>query len=165
MKDEEYTERCLDLADNSPCKKARFGAVIVFKNKVIGKGYNHPVSNSIEEELCEPCIRLEKNIKSGTRLELCAAVHAEQAAIVDAYKNGNSDLSETKLYVAGKEPVENGEWEVNELGDKFYCNFCSRLIKEAGIPRVVLGGKELALKEVVETSFEAAKRRNGLEGL
>jgi len=149
----EYIEMCLELADNSTCGKKKYGSVIVKNGEIIGKGYNHPI-REVEEELCHPCIR--EKINSGTRLEACAAVHAEQAAIIDSYKN-KKDPEGAALYVAGK----NADGETMVLDEKgFYCSFCSRIMAEAGIKEVGVltkkGVEYLNRDEYLHSSFEFA---------
>lgn len=157
---DKYIQKCLELADNSSCSKKKYGSVIVKDDKIIGEGYNHPVTKEIEDLLCHPCVR--ENINSGTRLEMCAAIHAEQAAIIDAYKNGKDPEGST-LYVAGK---RNGESIVlKERG--FYCSFCSRIMAEVGIEKVGVlttkGVEYLTRGEYLKSSFEFAMEKKVIE--
>jgi len=151
---DKYIQRCLELADKSPCIKRKYGSVVVKDDKIIGEGYNHPVTKEMEELLCNPCIRFE--INSGTRLELCSAVHAEQAAIINTYKN-NEDPDGATLYVAGKDP----DGKIRELCERgFYCSFCSRIMAEVGIEEVrvltKMGIESLSKKEYLKYSYDFA---------
>jgi len=161
MDEMEYIERCLDLADKSSCSKKKYGSVIVKDDEIIGEGYNHPVTKEIEDLLCHPCIR--ENINSGTRLEMCAAIHAEQAAIINAYKNGKDPEGAT-LYVAGKR----NDGEIIVFDEKgFYCSFCSRIMAEVGIEKVGVltknGVEYLTKDEYLRSSFEFALGKKVVE--
>ena len=149
-----YIQRCLELADKSSCKKRKYGSVVVKNGEIVGEGFNHPASKEIEKILCNPCIRID--INSGTELEKCADVHAEQAAIIDAYKHVN-DLSGTVLYVTGRSP----DGELIKKSEKgFYCSFCSRIMAEAGIKEVRFpmtdGVGSLSKGEYLRSSYEFA---------
>lgn len=152
--DEDYFEKCWELADKSPCSKMKFGSVIVKKGEIIGSGFNHPAHSCIEE-LCDPCIR--SGVKSSMLLERCTAVHAEQAAIINAFTNGYSDLSDAVLYVAGKFP--DGR-KLIKTKPGLYCSFCSRIIAESGIKEVMVptvdGAASMTIEEVLKTSYEFA---------
>lgn len=149
-----YINECWELASNSDCKKMKFGSVIVIEGNIIGRGYNHVAHPSLND-LCNPCIR--QGVLSGTRAELCTAIHAEQAAIIDAHKN-TRNLSEATLYVAG----------INSDGSRFvkdspffYCTVCVRLIAGEEIDRIVVptvdGDAALFLPEALKTAFEFAR--------
>ncbi len=148
----QYILRCWELADNSDCQKRKFGSVIVLDDKIIAEGYNHVAHPSLKDFCCR-----RPGIQSGTRLELCNAVHAEQAAMIQAHHNGYSDLSKITLYVAGKFP-DGKRLIKSEPG--LYCTLCSRLIAEEGIDNIVVptvnGEARLSLAEALETSFQFA---------
>jgi dCMP deaminase len=65
------------------------------------------------------CIRDKMGIESGTRHELCYAVHAEQNAILFAAKHGVSTNNAT-MYVTAKP-----------------CSVCLRIIVQSGIKEIV----------------------------
>jgi dCMP deaminase len=69
------------------------------------------------------CLRDELGIASGTRHEICRAVHAEQNAIVQCARHGVSTKT-SSLYV-----------NINP------CKICAKLIINAGISRVVYKGE------------------------
>ena len=95
------------------------GAVIVKDKRVMTTGYNGApagVSTCVERG---ECLRKKLGIPSGTRHEMCYAVHAEQNAIIQAAKLG-----------------------VNIDGSTLYCThqpciLCAKMIVNAGIVRVV----------------------------
>ena len=163
-RDIEIMEKCFEIAKKTDCRRMGFGAIIVNeKYNIISKGVNHIADKSLEY-LCNPeCIRNKENIQSRTRLEVCATVHAEQAAIINAYKKGYNNLSNTILFVGGIFP-DGRKYIKNEKS--FTCSFCSRIIAEAGIPKIgvpVKANNELGYEvmflnreEYLKSSFEFA---------
>ena len=100
-------------------EERKVGAVIVKDKRVMTTGYNGaPAGVSTCGERGE-CLRKKLGIPSGTRHEMCYAVHAEQNAIIQAAKLG-----------------------VNIDGSTLYCThqpciLCAKMIVNAGIVRVV----------------------------
>ena len=100
-------------------EERKVGAVIVKDKRVMTTGYNGaPAGGSTCVERGE-CLRKKLVIPSGTRHEMCYAVHAEQNAIIQAAKLG-----------------------VNIDGSTLYCThqpciLCAKMIVNAGIVRVV----------------------------
>ncbi len=95
------------------------GAIIVKNKRVLTTGYNGApsgVKSCVEKG---ECLRRKLNIPSGTRHELCFAVHAEQNAICQAAKLGVS-LEGATLYCTHQP-----------------CTICCRMIINSGITRVV----------------------------
>lgn len=105
----------------SSCYKPnrQVGAVIVRDKRILTTGYNGaPQGIPSCKERCE-CMREKLGIASGTRQEMCYAVHAEQNAIVQAAKLGLS-LEGATIYCTHQP-----------------CSICTRLIINSGIKRVV----------------------------
>ena len=100
-------------------EERKIGAVIVKDKRVMTTGYNGApagVKTCVERG---ECLRKKLGIPSGTRHEMCYAVHAEQTAIIQAAKLG-----------------------VNIDGSTLYCThqpciLCAKMIVNAGIVRVV----------------------------
>ena len=100
-------------------EERKIGAVIVKDKRVMTTGYNgapRGVKTCVERG---ECLRKKLGIPSGTRHEMCYAVHAEQNAIIQAAKLG-----------------------VNIDGSTLYCThqpciLCAKMIVNAGIVRVV----------------------------
>ncbi|MBP5356655.1 MAG: cytidine/deoxycytidylate deaminase family protein [Clostridia bacterium] len=97
----------------------QIGAVIVKQKRIMTTGYNGAPSgiNSCRDK--GECLRRKLNIPSGTRHELCYAVHAEQNAIAQAAKMG-INLEGATLYCTHQP-----------------CVICTKIIINAGIKRVV----------------------------
>jgi dCMP deaminase len=94
------------------------GAVIAKDKRIISTGYNGAPRN-LEHCLDIGCIRDQENIESGTRHEICRAIHAEQNAIIQAALHGISTRGST-LYCTHQP-----------------CILCTKMIINANIIRVV----------------------------
>ncbi len=95
------------------------GAVIVKDKRVMTTGYNGaPAGLATCREKGE-CLRRKLGVASGTRTEVCFAIHAEQNAIIQAAKLGIS-IDGGTLYCTHQP-----------------CSVCTRMIINAGIRRVV----------------------------
>ena len=95
------------------------GAVIVKDKRIMTTGYNGaPAGMKTCKEKGE-CLRQKLGIPSGTRAELCYAVHAEQNAIIQAARLGSS-IDGATLYCTHQP-----------------CVLCAKMIVNAGIKRVV----------------------------
>jgi len=95
------------------------GAVIVKDKRVMTTGYNGaPAGLTTCKEKGE-CLRRKLGVQSGTRAEVCFAIHAEQNAIIQAAKLGIS-IDGGTLYCTHQP-----------------CSVCTRMIINAGIHRVV----------------------------
>ena len=105
----------------SSCYKVnrKVGAVIVKDKRIFTTGYNGAgsgISSCVDRGYC---LREQMNIPSGTRHEICYAVHAEQNAIIQAAKLGVSVQGAT-LYCTHQP-----------------CSICAKMIINSGIARVV----------------------------
>ena len=95
------------------------GAIIVKDKRVMATGYNGAPAGIKSCEEKGECLRRKLNIESGTKHELCFAVHAEQNAVIQAARSG-----------------------INTNGSTLYCThqpcvICAKIIINAGIRRVV----------------------------
>jgi len=122
---EAYMAEAVIEAAKSTCTKSQRGAVIVKVFEIVGRGHNKPTI----AELCNPCIR--HDIRDNSRVELCSAVHAEQAAILDAARNYKSTEHASLYHAFVKDGV------VGPAGPPS-CTVCSRFMYAAGIDDVIL---------------------------
>lgn len=112
----------LDIAKSvsarGDCKRAQHGALIVKDNRIVSTGYNGAPSG-VPGCLAGNCPRAETNTKEHYDPDYsdCISLHAEQNAI--AYAN-RSDTVGATIYITGPP-----------------CDMCSKLIKAAGIIRIV----------------------------
>ena len=109
------------IANWASCYKQnrKIGAVIVRNKRIVTTGYNGaPAGIRTCVERGE-CLREKLGIPSGTRHEICYAVHAEQNAIIQAARLGSS-IDGATLYCTHQP-----------------CVLCAKMIVNAGIKRVV----------------------------
>lgn len=120
-----WDKRFMELANNvatwSSCVREgrKVGAVIVKNNRILTTGYNGAPAGI---ESCKErgyCLRDKLGIQSGTRAEMCYAIHAEQNAVVQAAKMGISVEGAT-IYVTHQP-----------------CSVCTRILINSGISRIV----------------------------
>jgi len=128
-KDEYYLEIAKAVALRSPCLRRKYGAIIVKNDAIVSTGYNGPARGSTN---CEEvgCIKEILNLPHYSGYDYCPAVHAEENAIVNAARTGNSVLDGV-LYLFGidaktKQPVAGVP-----------CPRCKRALINAGIKEVV----------------------------
>ena len=122
---DKWDRRFMELTENvatwSSCyqENRHVGAVIVKDKRVMTTGYNGAPAGIKSCEEKGECLRRKLNIPSGTKHELCFAVHAEQNAIIQAAKLGVS-LEGATMYVTHQP-----------------CVICTRMILNSGIKRVI----------------------------
>lgn len=126
-KDDYYLNIALAVSKRSTCLKRKYGAVIVKDDEIIATGYNG--SPRGERNCCEQgfCKRMNVEHNSGNYSD-CHAVHAEQNAMLSAARR---DMIGATLYLTGEDAQE------GLIKDATPCPICDRMIKNAGIVRVV----------------------------
>ena len=97
------------------------GCVIVKDKRIMTTGYNGAPAGLRTCRERQECMRRKLGIASGTRAELCYAIHAEQNAIIQAAKLGVS-IEGATLYCTHQP-----------------CILCAKMIVNSGIVRVVYG--------------------------
>ncbi len=120
-----WDARFMELAETvggwSSCYRSgrKIGAVIVRDKRILTTGYNGAPAGLLSCVERGECLRDQMGIPSGTRHELCYAIHAEQNALIQAAKLGVSVQGAT-LYCTHQP-----------------CTICTKLIINAGIARIV----------------------------
>jgi len=94
--DEYFLKIASVVAERSTCLRHHVGAVAVRDKHILSTGYNGAAAG-IKDCLELGCLRDEQNIPSGTRHEICRAIHAEQNCIIQASLHGVS-LEGATLY-------------------------------------------------------------------
>jgi dCMP deaminase len=95
---DEYFMQMAELASTrSTCLRRKVGAVLVKDKRVISTGYNG-APTKMQECSDVGCLRDSQNIESGTRHEICRAVHSEANAIIQAALNGGASTEGATLY-------------------------------------------------------------------
>ena len=128
-------ELCFEHAAESPCQKMGFGSYAFQKERWIGAWATNGWYRNGLTSPPVPCGRcLREGVQSGTRIELCRALHAEQAAIMRAlYRNVN--LQGGELFVAG---LKADGQPYLKLSRGFYCTLCARMALAVGISTVIV---------------------------
>ena len=116
--DEYFMEIAGVVAKRSTCLRQKVGALVVKDKRILSTGYNG-APRGLPHCLDVGCLRDERNIESGTRHEVCRAVHAEQNAIIQCALHGTSTEGAT-LYCTHQP-----------------CILCTKMIINAGIKRIV----------------------------
>lgn len=143
---------CLQAARKSNCDKIKFGAVVIGSNgDLLSTGWNHiPKSNITCKENCVGDIR--KDVKSGTCVERCYSIHAEQHAVLNAGKREGYNPP-YELAVIGILP----DGTLFDNGGGFYCTVCARIMKSAGVKVVWIwtndDWKSITVDEAWEQSY------------
>ena len=119
--DHRFMEMAKLVASWASCYQTerKIGAVIVKDKRVMTTGYNGApagVKTCVERG---ECLRKKLGIPSGTKHEICYAIHAEQNAIIQAAKLGSS-IEGATLYCTHQP-----------------CVICAKMIVNSGITRVV----------------------------
>ena len=112
---------CL-VSERSTCLRRKVGAIIVKDKRIISTGYNG-AAKGLAHCLDVGCLRERMGVPSGERHELCRGAHAEQNAIIQAASGGVSMEGATMYCTTAP------------------CSTCSKMIVNAGIERLVLGGE------------------------
>ena len=119
--DEYFMEIAHVVGKRTTCLRRSIGCVIVKDKRILATGYNGAPSG-LPHCLELGCLRDQLGIESGTRHEICRALHAEQNAIIQAALYGVSTKGAT-LYCTHQP-----------------CSLCAKAIINAGITRVVFEG-------------------------
>lgn len=92
--DEYFMKMAYLVAERSTCLRHHVGAVIVKNNYVVSTGYNGAAAG-VKDCTELGCLRDQMGIASGTRHEICRAIHAEQNAIIQAALHGGGTQGAT----------------------------------------------------------------------
>jgi len=119
--DEYFLKIATVVAERSTCLRHHVGAVAVRDKHILATGYNGAASG-LKDCLELGCLRDEMNIESGTRHEICRAIHAEQNVIIQAALHGIT-LGGATVYVTHPP-----------------CILCAKMLVNAKIKRFVTFG-------------------------
>ena len=125
-KEEYYLDIAKAVAKRSPCLRKHYGAIIVKSDQVLTTSYNGPVRG---ESHCGQCTKVSSD-KDIAEYTTCPACHAEMNCIINVSR---TEMLGADLYLAGFDlkPGEAIECVARP------CEICLRLIKNAGINRVI----------------------------
>lgn len=136
--DQYFMKLAFLVSERSTCLRHHVGAVIVSDKKILTTGYNGAASGC-KDCLELGCLRDELKIPSGTRHEICRAIHAEQNAIIQASLHGVSIRGAT-IYCTHSP-----------------CILCAKMIVNSKIKRFV------ASKGYADPSFKALFKEAGVK--
>ncbi len=135
--DEYFLKIAAVVAMRSTCLRHHMGAVAVRDKHILATGYNGAPAGA-KDCLELGCLRDELGIASGTRQEICRAIHAEQNVIVQAGLHGVS-IGGSTVYCTHTPCVLCAKMLVNARiarfvsFDKYNDDTFVELFKEAGI--------------------------------
>ena len=140
--DEYFLKIASVVGERSTCLRHHMGAIAVRDKQILSTGYNGAAAG-LKDCLELGCLRDQQGIASGTRVEVCRAIHAEQNAIIQAALHGVS-LEGATMYCTHTPCVLCAKMMVNAriarsvsfgkyIGDEFI-----KLFEEAGIEFEIL---------------------------
>jgi dCMP deaminase len=136
--DEYFLKVASVVAERSTCLRHHVGAVAVKNKHILATGYNGAAAG-VKDCLELGCLRDEMNVPSGTRHEVCRAIHAEQNVIIQAALHGVS-LEGATIYVTHTP-----------------CILCAKMLANAKIKRFVTFGS------YADDAFKELFREAGIE--
>jgi dCMP deaminase len=136
--DEYFMKIAMLVSERSTCHRHHIGAVIVKDKRVLTTGYNGAAAGT-KDCLELGCLKDELKIPSGTKHEVCRAIHAEQNAIIQAALHGQN--TEGAVIYCTHSP----------------CMLCAKMIINAKIKRFVTYTK------YSDESFKALFKEAGVE--
>jgi dCMP deaminase len=135
------------VAERSTCMRRRVGAIIVKDKRIVSTGYNG-APRGLRHCLEVGCRGELRGIPAGEGQERCRGAHAEQNAIIQAASSGGSMEGATMYCTTAP------------------CSTCSKMIINAGIRRLVLGGRypdslgeTLVAEAGIETVYQVLEPR------
>jgi dCMP deaminase len=139
--DDYFLEIAEVVAKRSSCMRRHIGAIIVRDHRILTTGYNGAPSG-LKHCTEIGCLRDQLEVESGTRHELCRALHSEMNAIIQAAQHGVSTKG-ASLYCTNQP-----------------CSVCARMLINAGIVRIVYTGDypdEFARELLEEAGIEVVR--------
>jgi len=136
--DEYFLKIASVVAERSTCLRHHMGAVAVKDKHILTTGYNGAPAG-LKDCLELGCLRDAQNIPSGTRTEICRAIHAEQNVIIQAALHGIS-LEGCTIYCTHTP-----------------CVLCAKMMVNARVKRVVIFTK------YADDSFKELFREAGIQ--
>lgn len=137
--DEYFMEIASVVAKRSTCLRNQVGALFVKNKRLLTTGYNGAPAGL---QHCDEVGCAREGVASGTRHELCRAVHAEQNAIIQAALHGVS-IERATLYCTHQP-----------------CILCAKMLINAKISRVVYSRSypdDTALRFLAQAGVEVTR--------
>ncbi len=140
-KDDYYLGIALAVSKRSTCLKRHYGCVIVKDDIIIATGYNGSVRG--EENCCDRGTCKRASAERYSNYESCDSVHAEQNALIATSRErliGSTVYLSCEEYGYDKQKSDLWDEEIYEFHEDLNpipCGICSRMLKNAGVVRVV----------------------------
>ena len=139
-KEDYYLNIATEVSKRGTCLRRNFGAVIVNNDEIVSTGYTgapRGAKNCIDIGYCP---RVESNIPSGERYELCRSVHAEMNALIHASRREATGGAMYLIGIDGEtgKPVPDGAEP---------CMLCKRVIINAGVEKVITRNEQGKLEK------------------
>ena len=142
-KHEYYLKIAEAVSLRGTCLRRKFGAIIVKDDRIVSTGYVGAPRGRINCCDLGTCYRMEHNIPSGQRYELCRSTHAEMNAIIQA---SPEEMKYATLYLVG---IENdGSYTNSDC-----CSMCKRVIINSGISTVIARQADGSFKKIHVTEW------------
>lgn len=146
-----FMDIALLVARRSTCLRRTVGAVIVKDKRILTTGYNG-APTGLRHCSDAGCLRNELKVASGERHELCAGLHAEQNAIIQAAFHGVSIRGATLFCT------------------HFPCAICAKMLINAGVEMIYyryeyedsMSGKYLKSAGIPFIQLDAENRKGDL---
>ncbi len=135
--DEYFLKIAAVVGERATCRRHHMGAIAVRDKHILTTGYNGAAAG-LKDCLELGCLRDQNGIASGTRAEICRAIHAEQNVIIQAGLHGVS-LQGATIYCTHTPCVLCAKMLVNAkiarfvTFQKYADDEFVKLFKEAGI--------------------------------
>ncbi len=136
--DEYFLKIAAVVAERSTCLRHHVGAVAVKNKHILSTGYNGAAAG-LKDCLELGCLRDKLKIASGTRHEICRAIHAEQNVIIQSSLHGVS-MEGATVYCTHSP-----------------CILCAKMLVNAKIERFV------SFSKYAETEFKKLFREAGIK--
>lgn len=136
--DEYFMTITKEVTRRSSCVRRQVGAIIVGEKRILATGYND-TPRGLKNCGEGGCARCASKAPSGTGLDTCLCIHAEQNAIVNAAYHGVS-IKDSIIYCTHQP-----------------CLTCAKLIINAGIKKIIFAEpypSEVAEKLLAESKVE-----------
>lgn len=134
-KEEYYLGIAKSVSKRSSCLRRKYGCVIINNDEIIATGYNGSARGEVNCCDVGRCPRINMPHNSGDYSD-CPAVHAEQNAMLSASRK---EMLGSTMYLYGEEGKGNPIY-FEGIKNPEPCPICMRMIKNAGIERVVTNG-------------------------
>lgn len=145
-----------DVSTRSTCLRAHWGAVLVdSQSQIISTGYNGAPAGILNCSETGVCRRQEKNVPSGSNVELCYAVHAEMNALLQA----GPDARESTLYLSGRDP------KGGLIAGVGSCILCAKMAVNASVKVIIVALGPKGEAPFVTTPQESVYARALEQGL